>query len=230
LGRKVKDKFEEERQREPLVPLTKRQGFLFKQIEKKQCVVTTGFAGTGKTYIACVMAADALLQGAAKGGCDKIILCRPNVATGRPLGFRPGTLEEKLAEWMAEPLAILHERLGATKYQYFMSKGRIEMVPFESIRGRSFNNAWVLLDEAQNTTPDEMKCFITRIGENTKVLINGDVRQSDLYGSSGLMTLIEVVDRYNMDVPVIDFQSDDIVRSDLCKQFIINWTEYEHTT
>jgi phosphate starvation-inducible PhoH-like protein len=120
--------------------------------------------------------------------------------------------------------------MGAEKFKFALSKGQIEMVPFESMRGRSFNDSWVLLDEAQNVTPVEMKMFLTRIGEGSKVVVNGDVRQSDLHSNSGLMTAIDIIDKFDMDVPVIDFQSDDIVRSDLCKQFIINWTEYEHTT
>jgi phosphate starvation-inducible PhoH-like protein len=230
VGRKVKDKFEAERSNPPLKALNKRQEILIKYINTKQMVVTTGFAGTGKTYIPAVLAADALLQGAAKGGTDKIYLTRPNVASGRPLGFRPGDLTEKMREWFAEVLRILQERMGTEKFKFALSKGQIEMVPFESMRGRSFNDSWVLLDEAQNVTPVEMKMFLTRIGEGSKVIVNGDVRQSDLNTNSGLMTAIDIIDKFDMDVPVIDFQSDDIVRSDLCKQFIINWTEYEHTT
>lgn len=229
MGRKVKEKFEAERENPPLKALNRRQEVLIKYINTKQMVVTTGFAGTGKTYIPTVLAADALLKGAAKGGIDKLYLTRPNVASGRPLGFRPGTLKEKMLEWFAETLAILQERMGTEKFKYAMSKGQIEMVPFESMRGRTFNSAWVLLDEAQNITPGEMKMFVTRIGQNSKVVVNGDIRQSDLTSASGLMTLIEIIDRYNMDVPVIDFKADDIVRSDLCREFIVNWMEYEHS-
>jgi phosphate starvation-inducible PhoH-like protein len=189
--------------------------------------ITTGYPGTGKTYVPTIMAADAYIDGEAFGGISKIILTRPNEASGRPIGYRPGTMIEKMSEWFAEQLSLLRERMGAGAVDVGLKRGTIEMVPFETMRGRSFNSSFVLLDEAQNTTPDQMKMFVTRLGEDTTVVVNGDVLQSDLKGRSGLTTLLKIIQQYDMDVPVVDFSASDIVRSSLCKRFIVNWMDYE---
>lgn len=211
----------------PLRPRTERQADLMGAVMAKPMVVTTGFAGTGKTYVPTILAADLYDAGVVNGGVDKIILARPNVPSGERLGYRPGDLYEKLLEWFAEQLGLLRERLGGGAVEIALKKGNIELVPFESMRGRSFNNAFILLDEAQNTTPNEMKMFVTRLGDNVKCVVNGDIRQSDLKGSSGLKTLVSIIRHFRMDVPIIEFGVNDIVRSDLCREFIINWMEWE---
>jgi phosphate starvation-inducible PhoH-like protein len=212
---------EEDKGPAPLLPRTDNQRLLMDAISSKDLVVTTGFAGTGKTYVSTTMAADAYH----KGTVDKIILTRPNVESGRSIGFRPGTMEEKMAEWMAEQLGILKARLGPGAVEVAFKKGNFEIVPFETMRGRSFKDAFVLLDEAENITPHEMAMFTTRLGENTKTVVNGDVRQTDLKGANGLKALVDLIRTYGMDVPVVEFGISDIVRSDLCKQFIINWMD-----
>lgn len=215
------------RQRAPLIPQSPKQDQLIDSINSKLMTITTGYPGTGKTYVPTILAADEYADGTQYGGVDKIILTRPNEASGRPIGYRPGSMIEKMSEWFAEQLSILRERLGAGAVEVALKTGAIEMVPFETMRGRSFNNAFVLLDEAQNTTPDQMKMFVTRLGADTTVVVNGDILQSDLRGDSGLTTLLKIIRQYHMDVPVIDFGSEDIVRSALCKQFIVNWLDYE---
>jgi len=223
--RKRKEKF----LRQPtLLPLNERQGDLINAIYDKNMVVTTGYAGTGKTYVATTLAAELYDLGVANGGIDKIILTRPNVASGPSLGFRPGDLYEKMREWFAEQLKIMSDILSDAEVEIALKKGNIEMVPFETMRGRSFDNAMVLLDEAQNTTPDQMKMAVTRIGKNSTYVVNGDILQSDLQHTSGLQVLLEIIKHSRLDVPVIEFEVNDIVRGELCRQFIVAWDAYEN--
>jgi phosphate starvation-inducible PhoH-like protein len=222
--RRRKQKFVAERS---LLPRTPNQASLIEAIYEKDMVITTGYAGTGKTYVATTLAAELYDLGVSNGGIDKIILTRPNVGAGPSLRFRPGDLAEKMQEWFAEQQHILVDVLGADTVEIAIRRGNIEMVPFETMRGRSFDNAMILLDEAQNTTPSQMKMAVTRIGENSTYVVNGDLQQSDLMDQSGLGVLIDIVTRYRMDIPVIHFGVEDIVRSDLCRDFIINWDSYE---
>jgi phosphate starvation-inducible PhoH-like protein len=225
-----KTKFLEQhpRHREQIVPYSDGQALLMSAIElDSPMVVTTGYAGTGKTYVPTTMAADLLIDGTFNGGVDKIILTRPNEASGRPIGFRPGTMIEKMSEWFAEQLSILKDRMGPNEVELAIRRGKIEMVPFETMRGRSFRDAFILLDEAQNTSPAQMKMFVTRIGESSRAVVNGDVLQSDLRGASGLSVLLEIIRENGMEVPIIEFTKDEIVRSKLCREFIINWEKWE---
>lgn len=178
--------------------------------------VVMGPAGTGKTYIASAIAANMLIAGA----IDKIILTRPNVPAGRSLGFLPGTMAEKIGPWVIPFTDVIQEYMGREAFECNLKKGNIDIVPFEVMRGRTFNRAFVILDEAQNTTPAEMKMFLTRIGEDTKVVINGDIKQSDLRETSGLKVVIDMVDRQELPVPIVEFSVDDIVRSDICAMWI----------
>ena len=205
-----------------LRPQTPRQDQLMQAISDNQMVITCGYPGTGKTYVPTVMACNAFL----KGEIDKIFLTRPNVAAGRSLGFRPGDMMEKMAEWFSEIFQIMRHCLTPGFLDVSLKRKNIEIVPFETMRGRSFRDGVVLLDEAQNTTPKEMKMFVTRIGD-AKVIANGDVLQSDLSQTSGLNTVMEISRKYNMHIPVIEFGASDIVRGDLCREWIINWMDWE---
>jgi phosphate starvation-inducible PhoH-like protein len=212
----IKEKFHEERHRPPLRALTDAQAHYIAAVLTKDQVVSMGCAGTGKTYIAATIAADMLRDNKVK----KIILTRPNVEAGRSLGFFKGTMEEKIAPWVVPFTEVIQQRLGSEPYEIYQKRGQIEIVPFEVMRGRSFNNAFVILDEAQNTTIPEMKMFLTRIGENSKVIINGDIRQSDINEQSGLAKIVYMIKRHMLNIPVIEFTEDDIVRSDICAQWI----------
>lgn len=207
---------------QPVQAKTPRQQELIDSICENQMSITTGYPGTGKTYIPAALAAD----GYYNGDIEKIVLARPNIAAGATLGFRPGDLHEKLKEWFAEIIRVLGIKLSPGAVQTAIQKGNIELVPFETMRGRTFDDALVLLDEAQNTTSHEMKMFLTRIG-SAKVVVNGDVMQSDLTAKSGLRTAIDIISRFDMDVPIVEFQKEDIIRGGLCREWIVNFMDYE---
>jgi phosphate starvation-inducible protein PhoH and related proteins len=209
-----------------LSPLNENQARYIDALNNREQVIVTGYSGTGKTYIAAIYASQMFQQGLV----EKIILTRPSVSVGRDLGYFPGTLLEKITPWAQPVLDVLTLALGKTEVTTYIKEGKIEIAPLSTMRGRSFENAFIILDEAQNTTYDEIKMFLTRIGENCKVVINGDIRQSDLRGgASGLAVLTSIVDRWDLDVPMIDFDVDDIVRSKVCKDWIINFDRYERS-
>lgn len=209
-------KFEAERALPPLKPLNPAQATYLDALRTSSQVVVLGPAGTGKTWIAATHAADLFRNGM----IDKIILTRPNVPCGRSLGYFPGTLEEKFAPWAAPVVEAIKERIGKAAYEIALKKGDIELVPFEVMRGRSWKNAFVLFDEAQNSTPAEIKTFLTRIGEDCTVVVNGDVNQCDLDEASGLRTVIHLIKSQMLPVPVIEFTREDIVRSGICAMWV----------
>jgi phosphate starvation-inducible PhoH-like protein len=147
---------------------------------------------------------------------SRIILTRPNVPCGRSLGFFPGSLEEKFAPWAAPVIEAIRDRMGAGAFDIAVKQGDIELVPFEVMRGRSWRDAFVLLDEAQNATPAEIKMFLTRIGEDCSVVVNGDVSQCDLDQASGLRAALDLIAQRRLPVPVVEFTLADIVRSGIC--------------
>lgn len=199
-----------------LLPKTDNQSKYINALKVSPQVVVTGPAGTGKTFIAATKAAQLYEAGL----IEKIILTRPNVAAGRSLGFFPGTMEEKIAPWIVPFVEVLEEHMGVEPVKLAMSKGNIQVVPFEVMRGRTFKNAFVILDEAQNASAHELKMFLSRIGENAQAVLNGDIMQSDLRNESGLKVVIDMVKSQKMPVPVIEFTLDDIVRSDICAMWI----------
>jgi phosphate starvation-inducible PhoH-like protein len=209
-------KFEAERILPPIKPLNPTQANYLDALRVSPQVIVLGPAGTGKTWIAATHAADLFRTGA----IDKIILTRPNVPCGRSLGFFPGTLEDKFAPWAAPVIEAIKERIGAAAYEIALKNGAIEMVPFEVMRGRSWKNAFVLFDEAQNSSVVEIKTFLTRIGEDCTVVINGDVSQCDLEHASGLRTVIHMIKSQMLNVPVIEFDRNDIVRSGVCAMWV----------
>jgi phosphate starvation-inducible PhoH-like protein len=209
-------KFDNERALPPIKPLNPAQATYLDALRSSPQVVVLGPAGTGKTWIAATHAADLF-----RNGCiDKIILTRPNVPCGRSLGYFPGTLEDKFAPWAAPVVEAIKERLGKAAYEIALKRGDIELVPFEVMRGRSWKNAFVLLDEAQNTTAAEIKTFLTRVGEDCSVVINGDVNQCDLDQASGLRIVIHMIKSQMLAVPVIEFTQADIVRSGICAMWV----------
>lgn len=200
-----------------LTPMNERQRLYINALETRNQIIVLGPAGTGKTYIAATYAAKMLQEGV----IDRIVITRPNVASGNRLGFDPGTALEKMMGWVVPVLDVLRKHLGSDLVFQYIKSGQIEFASFEKMRGRSFEDCFVILDEAQNVTPHEMKMFLTRLGENCKAVIDGDIQQSDIKGQSGLSVAINLSKKYNILVPIVEFTFDDIVRSELCKQWIV---------
>lgn len=200
-----------------LEPLNEKQQTYIKALQRDTQVIVCGYSGTGKTFIAATTAANMYLQ----NQIDKIVITRPNVAVGKDLGYLPGDLYEKFAPWAMPVLDVLQKQLGDATFEIALKRGNIEMAPLSLMRGRSFENAFIILDEAQNTTVAEIKMFLTRIGQNCKVVVNGDIKQSDINGQSGLSKIIHLAKKNKLPISIIEFGVEDIVRSDICKDWII---------
>lgn len=211
-----KKKFDSERSAPAIVAMNARQAEYIAALKCHPQVFVLGPAGTGKTWIAASHAADLYRSGV----IAKIILTRPNVPCGRSLGFFPGTLESKFAPWTVPVTETIRNRLGNAVYDLAVKHGDIEVVPFEVMRGRSWRDAFILLDEAQNTTVTEIKMFLTRTGEGCKTVINGDIAQCDLAQGSGLHVALQLVRDRRLPVPIVEFSPDDIVRSGLCAMWV----------
>ena len=209
-------KFQSERHSPPIVPLNVAQAAYLDALKSSPQTIVLGPAGTGKTWIAATYAADLYRQ----RRIDKIILTRPNVPAGRSLGFFPGSLNEKFAPWATPTIETIIERIGKAAYDIALKNGDIELVPIEVMRGRSWKDAFILLDEAQNATAAEMKTFLTRVGENCTVVVNGDVSQCDLREGSGLLTVLHIIRSQMLPVTVIEFSPADIVRSGHCAMWV----------
>lgn len=204
-------------------PMTPKQSRYINSIIEGPVVVCTGYAGTGKTYVAAMLAASLYAQ----RQIEQIILTRPNVASGKGLGFFPGTLEEKMSPWVKPLVNRIKASLGANVYESAVKNGNIRVEPFETMRGASYDG-FVILDEAQNTTPQEMKMFLTRY-EGGRVVINGDIKQSDLKMQSGLSAVAEMIRMGKLPFHHVDFSDpEDIVRSDVCRDVILAWDDYEN--
>jgi phosphate starvation-inducible PhoH-like protein len=184
-------------------------------IKSSPLVFATGPAGTGKTYICGAMAAEALDN----KQIDKIIITRPVVEAGESLGFLPGELEEKFEPFLAPFRDVLNERLGKTYVDYLIKVGKIEAAPLAYMRGRTFKNAWVILDESQNTTPAQMRMFLTRMGENCKMIVNGDIQQKDISGMCGLEDAVSRLS-YISSLKIIQFTRRDVVRCGLVQEVV----------
>ncbi|GAD15874.1 PhoH family protein [Lentilactobacillus otakiensis] len=180
-----------------------------------------GPAGTGKTYLAVVMAIAALK----KGTVDKIVLTRPAVEAGESLGFLPGDLKEKVDPYLRPIYDALHAILGAEHTERLMDRGTIEIAPLAYMRGRTLDNAFVILDEAQNTTNMQMKMFLTRLGFGSKMIVNGDISQIDLpkHSASGLVTAQKILKDIDQ-IEFVTFTAKDVVRHPVVAKII---TAYE---
>jgi phosphate starvation-inducible PhoH-like protein len=175
-------------------------------------VFGVGPAGTGKTYFAAALAADQLND----GSIERIIVTRPAIEAGESLGFLPGDQDEKYAPYFRPVRDAFEERLGSGAVEYMIKAGVIEARPLAYLRGSTLKDAWVIADEMQNTTAAQMKMFLTRIGENSKFLINGDVRQKDIACTSGLEDAVRRLSGLP-GVAMIQFTNADIVRDSMCQ-------------
>lgn len=196
-------------------PLNDKQRDCLIDLYASSCVILMGPAGTGKTYLAASVAAKDLSE----RRIQKIIISRANVPTGKSLGAFPGTVEEKMGPWLLPITDVLRMHLGQGFYEYCIRTGMIQVQPLETIRGRSFDDAIVLMDESQQLTTDELKAICTRIGENAKLFLMGDRAQRDVR-TDGLLWLLRIAEKHKLPIGLHTFTSDDIVRSSLCKAFV----------
>jgi phosphate starvation-inducible protein PhoH and related proteins len=207
-----------------VTPKNASQRRYMEEIEKHDMMFGIGPGGTGKTYIAVAMAVSALLT----KQVNRIILARPAVEAGERLGFLPGTLQQKIDPYMRPLYDALYDMLDADKLERFLEKGIIEVAPLAFMRGRTLNDSFVILDEAQNTTSEQMKMFLTRLGFNSKAVITGDVTQIDLPQGkkSGLVEALEVCGKID-GIGVVQFGEKDVVRHNLVQQIIRAYEEYD---
>jgi len=202
----------------PIRPKTIGQKHYVTTIRKKDIVFGIGPAGTGKTYLAVVMAVGALKEGKVK----RIVLTRPAVEAGENLGFLPGDLQEKVDPYFRPLYDALHDVLGVEQVAKSMERGLIEIAPLAYMRGRTLDDSFVILDEAQNTTPEQMKMFLTRLGFGSKMVITGDITQIDLpRGKTSGLVQAEQVLRGIEDIGFVYFAEQDVVRHSLVQQIIL---------
>ena len=190
----------------------------------RDLVISTGPAGTGKTYLAVAVAASALKQEQVR----RIVLARPAVEAGEKLGFLPGDLAEKVNPYLRPLYDALYDIIGFDKVSRMMEREVIEVAPLAFMRGRSLNDSFIILDEAQNTTPEQMKMFLTRIGFNSKAVVNGDITQIDLPPGqqSGLKHALEVL-RGEEDIAFVRFGRSDVVRHELVQRIVGAYDRWE---
>lgn len=186
-------------------------------------VVITGPAGTGKTYMVAGHAALLFMD----KKIDKIVLTRPNVPAGPELGHLPGDMGEKMAPWAAPVRDVLEKFMGRGPVEYAVKSKQIEIIPLETMRGRSFDNAYIIADEAQNMTFEQLKMLVTRTGTGSKLVIDGDINQSDIGYDSGLYYLLDVILRQRVPVSHVSLTADDIVRSGLVKAWVKAFNAYD---
>lgn len=198
-----------------LQPKNEKQQALIDAINHSEIIVAEAPAGCGKTYISGGMAAKYLSE----GHVDKIILTRANVHVGKSLGLLPGTIDDKMEPLLAPILAVLKDRMGDGLYGYNRAKKKIDIQALEYIRGNSFKDCFIIIDEAQNLTISEVQALVTRY-ESGRILFIGDNFQTDIKGQNGLDWLEKFSIRHNLNYPVVKFGLEDIVRSDLVKQFL----------
>ncbi len=208
----------------PIKPKTLGQKEYVEAIRRDMIVFGLGPAGTGKTYLAMAMA----IQAFKSDEVGRIILTRPAIEAGEKLGFLPGDLQSKVDPYLRPLYDALHQIMGAESFMRNMEKGTIEVAPLAYMRGRTLDNAFIILDEAQNTTPAQMKMFLTRIGFGSKVVVTGDSSQKDL--PSGTLSGLDIAERVLRNVEGISFSrltSKDVVRHPLVQKIVDAYEAYE---
>ncbi len=193
-------------------------------IEKNTVVFGIGPAGTGKTFLAVAMAVKALRE----KQVSRIILTRPAIEAGEKLGFLPGDLQSKIDPYLRPLYDAMYEMMGAENYQRHIEKGTIEIAPLAYMRGRTLDDCFIILDEAQNATPEQMKMFLTRLGFNSKAVVTGDLTQTDLPSGqkSGLAVAVKILAEVD-DIYIHAFSDKDVVRHKLVQQIIRAYDKYE---
>ena len=207
-----------------VAPKSVNQRLYLDAIDKNDIVFGIGPAGTGKTYLAMAKAVECLVA----KKVSRIILARPAVEAGEKLGFLPGDLQEKVNPYLRPLYDALYDMLDVDRVERYIERGTIEIAPIAFMRGRTLNDSFVILDEAQNTTSEQMKMFLTRLGFNSKAVITGDVTQIDLPNGrrSGLVEAVEVVGKVE-GISIIYFNERDVVRHSLVQRIIRAYEEFD---
>lgn len=206
--------------REPLKPKTENQKAYMNMIRNHDLIVGIGPAGTGKTHIAACIAADMLED--PRSPIERIIIVRPPEGPGKTIGFLKGSLIDKTLPWAMPITEAIESRFGGGSYakekvKNMLDNGTIELLPLEYIRGRSLNNSFIICDEAENCTWNELKALTTRIGWDSKLVVCGDLEQKDILGESGLAVLLKLIDQWHTPFALSEFTDDDCVRSKTVK-------------
>jgi len=210
--------------RRSIIPRSAMQKKYIEALKSKEITMALGPAGTGKTYLAVAVATTMLLD----KKIDKIILSRPAVEAGERLGFLPGDMKEKVDPYLQPLYDSLYDLLGYEKIQKKIEIGQIEIAPLAFMRGRTLKNCFAILDEAQNATKTQIKMFLTRIGENSKLVVNGDPSQIDLVNknSSGLTNSTEILKKLK-EIAILEFDQRDVVRNPLVSKIVEAYQENE---
>lgn len=218
------DKIEVMSKKQYVTPKTTGQKSYVDAIRQNDIVFGIGPAGTGKTYLAMAMAINALKD----GHVSRIILTRPAIEAGESLGFLPGDIYEKVSPYLRPLYDALYEMMDVDKIQRFLDRGVIEVAPLAYMRGRTLNDAFIILDEAQNATAEQMKMFLTRLGFDSKTVITGDITQSDLPGGKavGLLQVQEILKDIE-GIRFIYFSGEDIVRHELVQDIIKAYEKFQ---
>ena len=208
----------------PIKPKTLGQKKYIDKIKENTIIIGVGPAGTGKTYLAVAMAVSAFRA----KQVNRIILTRPAVEAGEKLGFLPGDLQQKVDPYLRPLYDALLDMLGAENFQKYQERGNIEVAPLAYMRGRTLDDSFIILDEAQNTTPEQMKMFLTRLGFGSKIVVTGDITQIDLPDGkkSGLVEVIKILKSVE-DIETIKFTQKDVVRHRLVQDIIKAYEKYE---
>lgn len=199
----------------PFEPKTRKQGEYYNLIKNNQIVIAHGSAGTGKSHVALAAAA----EGVYRGEVERIVITKPIVEAQEHLGYLPGELSMKMEPYLAPVRAILNKLFGASFTDSLFKGGKIEAAPLAYMRGSTFDDSFIIFDESQNATPGQLKLLLTRIGHGSKVVINGDTRQIDIRGQSGLEDAIKRLN-WIPGVAMIEFDRNDCVRSPIVSDII----------
>ena len=213
---RTKTKFDIDKHSLEIVPKNDKQSEYIDALKSSSQVIVFGPSGTGKTYVVSSIAASLYHT----KDINKIVITRPHVSVGKDLGYLKGDLEDKTKPWAMPVLDVLEEHLGKGVVETGIKNNNIEMAPLALMRGRSFNNAFVICDEAQNITFHELKMLLTRVGQNCKLVLNGDIMQSDLKEADGLSKVVHLVKKHMLPVPIVEFGVEDIIRSDETKMWV----------
>lgn len=219
-----KTKSDEHRDTSLLRPLNDRQADYIDAIKNDSIVICTGVWGSAKTYIPAVMACDMLLA----KKIEKIVVARPTEGKGKSVGYMKGSKDEKLSGWCAPVLDVFQKRLGMGHLEAYLENGRIELLALEQVKGRSWDDTFILVDECEDLEASVAKSLVSRQGINSKTVLTGDINQQDLKSYSGLQMLLDVAEYTDLDISLIDFDDwEYCVRSDEAKMWGMAFEAYE---